>query len=121
MAQSGLWRSPGGDANAAALQKQFAAGFEAISEIDRIGHLLLFRASQSGTITQLDPMVGIALLRRAVTMFNGLRTLFEASAIDSGKALARALFELSLHYRCLAYGAMHPTSLESPTNSDERE
>jgi hypothetical protein len=121
MAHSELWRSPGGEENAAALKVQFAAGFEAISEIDRIGHLLLFRASQNAVITQIDPMVGIALLRRAVTVFNGLRTLFEASAVDSGKALARVLFELSLHYRCLAYGAMHPTSLETPTHAEERE
>ena len=121
MAKSRLWTSPGGDENAASLKRQFADGFEAIAEFDRIGHLILFRASQSGTITMLDPIVGIAILRRAVTVFSGLRTLLEASAIDSGKALGRALFEISLNFRCLAYGAADSTPLELPTDPVERE
>lgn len=115
------WRSPTGQQNAIALHALYPGGFAAIAEFDRIGHLLLHRAGSAAAASGLEAVVGVALLRRAVTLFAGLRTLFEASAIDSAKAIVRAHFELYLTYRCLAYGDLTHLLLDSPTTAEERE
>jgi hypothetical protein len=115
------WSSPVGDANALALRVKYKDGFGAIAEFDRIGHLILHRSSSSGPVDGIEAIVGIALLRRAVTLFAGFRALLERSLIDPAKTTARAYFELWLQYRCLAYGARHPISLEAPTTAEERE
>lgn len=114
------WRSPDGVKNAFAIQTRYAPAFEAFAELDRIGHLLLFRAG-TGKVETIEALVGIGILRRAVTIFTGLRSLFEDSAIDPAKVLARAQFELFLNFRCLAYGGVHPVTLHTPTSSKERE
>src|SRR5690242_12183251 len=71
------WQSPVGLRNALGLRTLYSPGFDAIAEYDRIGHLLLHRAGQASPITGVEGIVGIALLRRAVTLFAGVRALFE--------------------------------------------
>lgn len=115
------WKSPNGAANAVALRARFAAGIAAIAEYDRIGHLLLFRAASSNSASSIEALVGIALLRRAVTVFTGVRELLERSLPDPAKALARTYFELWLQHRCLEYGDKEPVFLETATLSSERE
>ena len=120
MIDAGNWRSPEGAHNAIAVQAMLADGFGAIAEIDRVGHLILFRAGSKDTSASLEEVVGIALLRRAVTVFTGLRHLLEQSLPDPARALARAQFELWLNYRALAYGRLRTITLDTPTNSVER-
>ncbi|MEX2531422.1 MAG: DUF5677 domain-containing protein [Gemmatimonadota bacterium] len=86
-----------------------------------MGHLTLHRAGEGGPVSTVEGLVGIALLRRAVTEFAGIRRLLEASLADPAVVLARAQFELWLQYRCLAYGTKNPISLETPTIREERE
>src|SRR5258708_6050931 len=95
------WKSPDGQTNAMALRASFVAGFAAIAEYDRIGHLLLHRASRIDHVEGIEIIVGIATLRRAVTVFAGIRELLAHSLADPAKALARAYFELWLQHRCL--------------------
>lgn len=121
MTLQAAWRSPTGQDNAIALGQLYPGGFAAIAEFDRIGHLLLHRAGLAAEASGLEAVVGVALLRRAVALFTGLRTLFDASAIDPAKALVRAHFELYLTYRCLAYGDLAHLHLDSPTTAAERE
>ena len=116
-----LWRSPDGERNAIALRTQYELGFTAIAEYDRIGHLLLHRAGNGDAVEMLETVVGVAMLRRAVMLFTGIRTLLEHSLPDVAKAPARAYFELWLQHRCLAYGSVHPVLLQTPTLPDARE
>ena len=120
MSETSNWRLPAAIENAHALRTNFAEGFHVVSEFDRIGHLLLHRAGQ-GQPASLEQIVGIALLRRAVTTFTAIRSLLESSLADPARALARAYFELWLNYRCLAYGSRRLISLETPTGPTERE
>lgn len=121
MSSAENWKSPGGHQNAIALQAQFRDGFTAIAEYDRIGHLLLHRAANVDAVDGVETIVGIATLRRAVTLFAGIRVLLENSSVDPAKAVARAYFELWLQHRCLAYGAAEPVSLETVTLAHDRE
>ena len=115
------WRSIDGADNAAALRVQYQAAFEAFAELDRIGHLLLNRATRSTIVSNVESIVGIAMLRRAITLFLGVRELLESSLVDPAKPLARAYFELYLNHRCLAYGSTNPVSLALRTTPAERE
>ena len=115
------WRSPAGERNARALREQYGDGFLALGEYDRIGHLLLYRAGKKSPATRYEEIVGVAVLRRAIMLFTGVRTLLEASLPDVAKAPARAYFETWLNYRCLAYGSERHISLEFPTASNARE
>lgn len=121
MSKHTAWRSPAGERNAQALREQYADGFLALSEYDRIGHLLLYRAGKKSPATRYEEIVGVAVLRRAVMLFTGVRTLLEASLPDVAKAPARAYFEVWLNYRCLAYGGERQISLELPTAPEARE
>lgn len=115
------WQLPSGRENAQLLRAEYAAGFEAIAEYDRVGHLLLHRAGQAYDGSGMEQVVGLAVLRRAVALFSAVRTLLQSSQSDSARALARAYFELLLQHRCLAYGARTHLSLESTTTPAERE
>lgn len=115
------WKSPVGLENALTLRTLYASAFEAIAEFDRIGHLLLYRAGQTSPVVGVEQIVGIALLRRAVTLFAAMRELFEGSLIDPAKVIARSYFESWMQYRCLAYGSMDPIALETSTTAAERE
>jgi hypothetical protein len=115
------WRSPDGDANAVALRAAYPAVFQALAEYDRIGHLTLHRATGGGPKETIEAIVGVALLRRGVTIFAGIRQLLESSLADPAVVLLRTYFELWLQYRCLAYGTLDPISLETPTTAEDRE
>jgi hypothetical protein len=66
---------------------------------------MLLRASNAITGDTVEGLVGLAMVRRGVTIFTALRRLFENSLPDPARALARAYFELFLNYRCLAHGS----------------
>lgn len=121
MSDNTPWQSINGQQNALALRSKYAEGFYAIGEYDRIGHLLLHRAANRSSAHGLQDVVGVAILRRAVMLFAGVRALLEQSLPDVAKAPARAYFELLLNYRCLAYGGTHPITLETPTLRGSRE
>lgn len=114
------WRSTDGIDNSIALQSRFPDVFVAIAELDRLGHLVLHRAGSRTDPASLEEVVGIALLRRAVTVFASLRHLLEQSLPDPARALARAQFELWLNYRALAYGTLAHITLETPCVASER-
>lgn len=115
MTDSDHWRLPAALTNAAALRHRYERGFLAISEFDRMGHLLLHRAGSQSAPADLEQIVGIALLRRAVSTFASIRALLESALADPARALARALFEIVLNHRCIAYGASSEVALETPT------
>ena len=115
------WRSPDGQANALALRATHPGVFAALGEFDRMGHLTLRRATEGGAIDTIEGLVGIALLRRAATVFAGLRQLLETSLPDPAVVLLRTYFEIWLQYRCLAYGTLNPISLETQTTRQDRE
>src|SRR6266568_2835093 len=74
-----LWHSPGGVENAIGVRVAFADVLFAMSELDRYGHRLMMRVMGAAFADITDFEVGLALLRRSVTIFTGLRTLVEAS------------------------------------------
>jgi hypothetical protein len=114
------WRSPEGRDNALALQATFPAAFEAMAELDALGHRMLARVS--GTkITGIDRLVGVAMMRRAVTLFVGVRHLFEASAIEPAKLVLRASFETLLAFRYLVHGGKSTVDLFTPSDQRKRE
>ena len=97
------WRSEDGQNNATALQVQYAAAFDAVAEVDALGHRVLHRVS-GDKITDVDRLVGVATIRRAVTLLVGIRHLLEASAIEPCKLVIRAQFETLLAFRYLGTG-----------------
>jgi hypothetical protein len=111
------WNSPIGEQNALALRAKHAHVFEALAEIDRLGHLMLTRVGASSPVDPNHPeewITGVGLLRRAVTTFAATRTLLKAASIDPAKALTRMHFELYLTYRVLIHGGAARTPLEMP-------
>lgn len=114
------WKSPIGTQNSAALRELHPGAFDAIAELDRLGHMLLDRVTGGESAEGIDWLVGAALLRRAVANFAGLRALAEASSIDPAKAIARAHFELWLHYKCFVYGDEKYPSPTTPIDRAER-
>lgn len=112
-----LWRSQDGVDNATILRASRSDVFRAIAELDAAGHRMLNRMS-SNTISNIDHLVGTALLRRAITHFVGVRHLFEASAVEPAKLPVRALFETALATRYLVHGGR--SNVDLFTGSDER-
>ncbi len=114
------WRSPDAQANAHGLQANFAPAFWAIGEIDALGHRLLTRIAAL-TINSIDRLVGVAIIRRLVTQFVGIRHLLEASVVEQAKLGLRAQFESMLAVRYLAFGGRHHVSVITPTDARRRE
>jgi hypothetical protein len=115
------WRSPDHHKNSMALQADFPGAFTAMSELDALGHRLLKRAADDALITGSDAMVGISMLRRAVTLFVGLRHLLEAAAVEPAKLVARAQFETLLAFRYLVHGGRRRVTLHTPSSARARE
>ena len=115
------WRSPDCLKNSVALQANFPGVFEAMSDIDALGHRLLKRAADDARITNMDALVGLSMLRRSVTHFIGLRHLLEASAVEPAKLVSRAQFETLLAFRYLVHGGQRKVSLYTPSSSRARE
>lgn len=116
-----LWQSPDGIGNANALQTKYAGAFEAIAELDAFGHRLLNRAASASRASDIDKLVGLSMLRRAVTHFVGFRHLAEASALEQAKLSVRAQFETLLAFRYLTHGGRRNISLFTPTSNVRRE
>ena len=116
-----LWRSPEGEDNALALRAGYPAAFEAIAELDALGHRILQRASEAKIVDDIDRLVGLSILRRAVTLFVGVRHLLEASAVESAKLPLRALFETLLALRYLVHGGRCSVDLFTASDPKKRE
>lgn len=114
------WWSPDGAENGRLIRVQHADAFSALSELDALGHRILFRLGSQGT-SRLDFLVGAMLLRRAVTQFVGIRHLLWDSAVDPAKLLARALFETLLTTRYFVHGGRRDLDLNTPSNARNRE
>jgi hypothetical protein len=56
-----------------------------------------------------------------VTLFTGLRSLYEASAVEPAKLLSRAQYETMLAVRYLVHGGRRRVSLTTPSSSRQRE
>src|SRR2546426_1247864 len=115
------WRSPDGQANSNALQANFAPAFAAIAEIDALGHRLLTRMSVNVKIEKIDQLVGVAIMRRLVTQFVGIRHLLEASVVEPAKLGVRAQFESLLAVRYLSFGGRRRVSFHSASDARRRE
>ena len=115
------WRSPDGQANSNALQANFAPAFAAIAEIDALGHRLLTRMSVNVKIEKIDQLVGVAIMRRLVTQFVGIRHLLEASVVEPAKLGVRAQFESLLAVRYLIFGGRRRVSFHSASDARRRE
>lgn len=114
------WVCPSGAHNARQLHREHPDAMYAIAELDRVGHEVLSRYGDTppeaptgdatpGATTSadlaLEHVVGLALLRKTVTAFAGLRTLIDGASLDPAKAVCRTLFEVWMATRCYAYGA----------------
>jgi len=115
------WRSPDGQTNATGLQANYADAFHAIGEIDALGHRLLTRMAADIKIERVDELVGVALMRRLVTQFVGIRHLFEASAVEPAKLGVRAQFEGLLAVRYLMFGGRRQVDFHSAIDARRRE
>jgi len=115
-----LWHSADAERNALALRLSKNSAFQALAEVDKFGHRLLTRCGDA-RISDIDRLVGIAMLRRAVTLFVGLRHLLEASSVEPGKLVARALFETMLAFRYIIHGARRRVDACTPSDHRARE
>ena len=98
------WRSAAAKQNAAAVGQNYAQVLDAFAELDAAGHRVLQRATQGPPVVGVDRVVGIALLRRAVTAFVGVRELLEASSVQPAMVVMRSHFEVFLSLRYLVFG-----------------
>ncbi len=117
-----LWRSEDAQRNAEALFFQYPEAFIALAEYDALGHRVLKRVERGPKVSRLSQVVGIGLLRRAVTLYAGFRRLLEGSSIDPAKVVLRALLETFFAMQYLVHGGPVPGDLsETPEKQDERE
>jgi hypothetical protein len=116
-----LWWSQDGRNNAAKLHANHPNAFVALAELDALGHLILQRAAAAQREAGIEALVGLSMLRRAVTHFVGIRHLMEASAVEQSKLLIRAQFETMLAFRYLVHGARKSVALETPASKRQRE
>lgn len=114
------WRSPVGSGNAEILRVNHAEVFSAIAEIDALGNRLFKRASDT-KIEKVNHLVGLSLLRRILTIFVGVRHLFEASAIEASKLVIRSQFETLLAIRYLVHGGRRDITPLLPSSERARE
>lgn len=115
------WRSAEGQANALGLRANYVEVFWAVGELDALGHRLLARISSNTKIDSIDQLVGVAIMRRLVTQFVGIRHLLEASVVEQAKLGIRAQFEslLAVHY--LIFGGRRHLTFHSATHDAKRE
>lgn len=118
---SGTWRNPDGLQNALAVRAHYSDALKAMEELDRLGHRLLERATKDLEVDRIDPLVGVALIRRSIMLFVAIRHLFEDSLVEPAKLQMRAQFETLLAVRYLAYGGKRDIPLLEPTHTRQRE
>jgi hypothetical protein len=100
----GGWRSPDSEQNGVLLRARYPQAFEAVGELNALGHRLLQRIGSDSAKVRIGEIVGMAMLRRAVAQFAAVQALFSVSLIEPAKVQIRAQFELLLGVRCLVYG-----------------
>jgi hypothetical protein len=115
------WRSADGQSNALALEASHPELFDVISELDAFGHRTLSRLGHIGPANGMDAIVSMLMTRRLVTHFVGLRHLLEASAVESAKLAARALFESHLALRFLMFGGRANVDAQTKSSPTRRE
>jgi hypothetical protein len=115
------WRSQDAIDNTIALQARYEGAFAALSATDQLGHRLLQRIGSISTAARVDDLVGMALLRRSVTVFAATRHLLASSLVEPAKLAARSLFELLLATRYLVHGGAQSVPLERRTDPRRRE
>jgi len=115
-----VWRSPEGRRLSQKLAESNAPLLETIATIDALGHRLLQRMAVATNRQRPDELVGLALTRRAVTCFAGLRVQAENSLVEPAKLQMRALFEIVLAIRYLNYGTRKSVGLGSESASRVR-
>ncbi len=111
-----MWRSPDAIQNAVELQVQHRDLFEAMAEIDALGHRTLFRVCEDLPIRQDSDLVVIALTRRTTMLFTGVRHLLEGSLVEPAKLPARALFEFHVALRYLLFGGRRSVDAQTRSN-----
>lgn len=102
------------------MQAKFAGAFWAIGEVDALGHRLLTRISAS-KIESIDRLVGVAIMRRLVTQFVGIRHPLKASVVEQAKLGVRAQFESFLAVRYLIFGGRRRVNFFSKPDARRRE
>jgi hypothetical protein len=115
------WKSPDGEGNAAHLAATYADILDAIAEVDALGHRVLQRAATTAKVDRIDPLVGLAMLRRVVTQFVGIRHLMEVSAAEQAKLGVRSQFESLLAFRYLVHGGQRRLPFYVAASSRRRE
>lgn len=114
------WQSPDAIHNTQALRAGYPGVFSAFAELDALGHRSITRISRTKR-SGVGDLVGVAMLRRIVTLFSGIRHLFEASSIEPAKVVIRAQFETLLAIRYLVHGGRRDISPNLPSNRSKRE
>lgn len=114
------WLAQDSVGNSQFLVVAFPDVFDAMGEIDRVGHAVLegALAYQGGA---WETTVGLSFLRRSVTQFGGVRYLLQRSSVQPASILARAHFETLLASRVLVYGAKRYVSGLTPSTATGRE
>lgn len=115
------WRAQDAIDNTIALHMRFPNEFAALTAVDQMGHRLLQRIGNISTAAKIDDLVGMALLRRSVTVFAATRRLLESSLVEPAKLPARSQFELLLATRYLVHGGARSVPLERSADPNRRE
>lgn len=114
------WLATDGTSNAQYLVSAFGDVFDAMGEIDHVGHTVLEGALEYQG-EAWETTVGLSLLRRSVTQFAGVRYLLHRSSVQPASIVARAHFETLLAARVLVYGAKRYVSGVTSTTAVGRE
>lgn len=110
-----------GMANSAHLLSLHERVFVSLGEIDRIGHQAPESAIAGYDGRPWETTLGLALLRRSIAQFEGVRYLLERAAVQSATLPARAHFETLLAARYFLYGARPSVGPTTPSTSRGRE
>jgi hypothetical protein len=116
-----LWYSPDALSNTEHLISLFPGVFAGMAEVDRLGHAILEQTITSYRGFAWETTLGLALLRRSVTQFGGIRYLCESSSVQPATLVARAHFETLLAVRYLVYGTKRTISGLTSTTARGRE
>lgn len=115
------WRSEDGVVNSRLIRKHYTPVLAALAEIDALGQRVLQRAINDLVFDDLGKVIGVAMLRRAITHFIGVRHLLENAASQQALLVSRALYESYLFMRYLIHGGANSPSVHNRSSSRGRE
>jgi hypothetical protein len=115
-----LWRAKDAQDNTTALHANYGAVFAGLSQLDQLGHRLLQRLGNLSPMAGMDDLVGMALLRRSVTIFAAARDLLSRSLVEPAKLAVRSQFEVLLAVRFLVHGGVRSIPLELSSDARRR-